>query len=433
MIFWFAVAGLGALLAGAITGWWAAVIFVWLGGYLAWNALNLYRLDRWASGRSAAPPESSTVWGGLFASLLASRKRARSRQRKLLGLARAFRQASSILPDATILVRRDFSVDWFNDKAISLLGFRRPTDLNQPITNVLRMPQFKRWLLENMDCSGAPLEVPAPTNAEQQHLYLLIPYAPDQFLLLVRDVSKLRKLEQVRRDFVANVSHELRTPLTVVHGYLEALEGDVSDQWSPIISTMQQQTQRMQAIVEDLLTLSRLETGERAPNSQRVDMTALLHTLQQEALALSQGRHRLTFTQRSDRHIFGVEKELYSAFSNLIANAIRYTPAGGSIDVEWRNSDLGCELVVIDNGPGIPPHHVRRITERFYRVSPDRSRNSGGTGLGLSIVKHALGRHQAQLAVESEVGSGSRFKCIFPAERLGSAPKPLDTREDALV
>ncbi|GJM08983.1 MAG: phosphate regulon sensor histidine kinase PhoR [Lysobacteraceae bacterium] len=418
MLFWFSACGVLALILGAVTGWWTLMIALWLGTYLAWNALNLYRLDRWASGQSSVPPESDTVWGGIYANLAGSRKRARRRHRRLLNLVKAFRKASSILPDATILVRKDLTVDWFNDQATSLLGFRRPTDLNQPITNVLRMPRFKRWLLDSMASPGTPMETAAPTDPEVQHLYILIPYAPGQFLLLVRDVSKLRKLEQVRRDFVANVSHELRTPLTVVHGYLEALEGDVSEQWEPIVGTMQKQTQRMQAIVEDLLTLSRLETGDRAPDGSIVDIAALLHTLKQEAMALSSGRHTIKFSRNSDKHICGVEKELYSAFSNLIANAIRYTPEGGTIDVQWNDTQSGCELLVRDNGNGIQPHHVRRITERFYRVSPDRSRNSGGTGLGLSIVKHALGRHQAQLIVESEVGVGSRFKCLFPAERL---------------
>ncbi len=225
-------------------------------------------------------------------------------------------------------------------------------------------------------------------------------------------------LEQMRRDFVANVSHELRTPLTVVHGYLDMLDPEEQPDWAPMLTEMQRQTMRMSQLVEDLLTLSRLEAQETLIEDL-VEMRPMLAALRREAEALSQGRHTITVVDTAHLDLTGSLKELHSAFSNLVSNAIRYTPAGGRITVRYETQpDGGVALSVEDSGLGIPATHLPRITERFYRVSNSRSRESGGTGLGLSIVKHVLNRHQARLDIESQVGVGSIFRCRFAPERV---------------
>ncbi|MCA1714173.1 MAG: phosphate regulon sensor histidine kinase PhoR, partial [Gammaproteobacteria bacterium] len=245
-----------------------------------------------------------------------------------------------------------------------------------------------------------------------------IPYSDELWLLVARDVSKLMRLEQMRRDFVANVSHELRTPLTVVHGYLELLDPAEQPEWAPMLAEMQRQSQRMTQLVEDLLTLSRLEAQD-ALAEESVSMAPMLATLKREAEALSQRRHTIVLEDSAQADLWGSTKELHSAFSNLVGNAVRYTPAGGRIAIGFaHDGDGGAVLSVQDSGYGIPAAHLPRITERFYRVSTSRSRESGGTGLGLSIVKHVLNLHQATLAIESEVGRGSTFSCHFGAERV---------------
>src|SRR5690606_29592192 len=245
----------------------------------------------------------------------------------------------------------------------------------------------------------------------------LIPYSDELWLLVARDVTKVMRLEQMRRDFVANVSHELRTPLTVVHGYLDMLDPEEQPEWKPILEEMRRQSQRMTQLVEDLLTLSRLEAQDGVVDED-VSMGSMMVSLRREAEALSQRRHVVTVVDDAGIDLLGSTRELHSAFSNLAANAVRYTPAGGSIAVTLaRSPDGGAVLSVRDSGYGIPAAHLPRITERFYRVSTSRSRESGGTGLGLSIVKHILHLHQARLEIESEVGRGSTFSCHFGPER----------------
>jgi two-component system phosphate regulon sensor histidine kinase PhoR len=243
------------------------------------------------------------------------------------------------------------------------------------------------------------------------------------------------RLEQMRRDFVANVSHELRTPLTVVHGYLDLLDPADNPDWAPMLAEMQRQSQRMTQLVEDLLTLSRLEAQEGVVDDP-VSMAPMLATLRREAEALSQGRHRIVVEDAAAFDLRGSTKELHSAFSNLVSNAVRYTPAGGTITMRFA-PDLaadkpgGAVLAVTDTGYGIPEAHLPRITERFYRVSTSRSRESGGTGLGLAIVKHVLNLHQARLSIESEVGRGSTFACHFTADRVIPRDDPHDFEADA--
>jgi two-component system phosphate regulon sensor histidine kinase PhoR len=257
----------------------------------------------------------------------------------------------------------------------------------------------------------------APGRPDRHLNVTLLPFGRRQRLLLARDISDLTRLEQVRRDFVANVSHELRTPLTVIHGYLELLDPEDVPELAPVLGEMRAQSKRMGQIVEDLLTLSRLETQEHVTD-ERVAMAPLLATLRKEAEALSQGRHKIVLESTAEADLLGSPKDLHSALSNLVSNAVRYTPAGGTITIRWQRSPEGAVYSVSDTGFGIPASHLSRLTERFYRVSSSRSRDSGGTGLGLSIVKHVLNLHQARLQIESTPGQGSTFSCHFGRERL---------------
>jgi two-component system phosphate regulon sensor histidine kinase PhoR len=267
--------------------------------------------------------------------------------------------------------------------------------------------------------SAEPLQdVASPVDADLRISLRLIPYSDELWLLVARDVTKMMRLEQMRRDFVANVSHELRTPLTVVHGYLDMLDPEEHPDWAPLLAEMRRQSQRMTQLVEDLLTLSRLEAQESL-SDENVAMAPMLATLRREAEALSQGKHGVKVIDTAQVDLCGSTKELHSAFSNLVSNAVRYTPAGGSIVIRFSRSDGGgAVLAVEDSGYGIPAAHLPRITERFYRVSTSRSRESGGTGLGLSIVKHVLQLHQTRLHIRSEVGRGSIFSCHFGGERV---------------
>lgn len=349
------------------------------------------------------------------------------RRSHLVGLLRAFRDAAAALPDAMIAIDGAHRIRWFNPAAGSIFGLAYPDALNQPLTSVVSIPGLEEWISRG----GADVlaSVTSPTN-ESMHLNLhLIPYDEDSALLLARDVSQVLRLEQMRRDFIANVSHELRTPLTVVHGYLDFIEPEQIPEYESIIRELRSQSRRMTQIVEDLLTLSRLDAEVVLPRA-RVPMEPMINALKRDAEGLSQGRHTVTASRDSDRDLEGSSRDLYSAFSNLVSNAVRYTPIGGSIHINWSSDRHAGRLRVTDTGYGISPQHLPRLTERFYRVSTSRSRETGGTGLGLSIVKHVLQLHDAHLEIESQPGSGSSFTCVFGSERLLSPAKQIEDYRD---
>ncbi len=338
-----------------------------------------------------------------------------TRTRRIASSLRDLRSAAGNLPDAVVLLDNEQHVRWFNHAAEDLLGLRRPQDRGTDLHERLRHSDLAGWL---EDGAREPLnDIPAPGRPDRHLNVTLLPFGRRQRLLLARDISDLTRLEQVRRDFVANVSHELRTPLTVIHGYLELLDPEDVPELAPVLGEMRAQSKRMGQIVEDLLTLSRLETQEHVAD-ERVAMAPLLATLRKEAEALSQGRHRVVLESTAETDLLGSPKDLHSAFSNLVSNAVRYTPAGGTITIRWQRSGDGAVYSVSDTGFGIPANHLSRLTERFYRVSSSRSRDTGGTGLGLSIVKHVLNLHQARLQIESTPGQGSTFSCLFGRERL---------------
>ncbi len=412
-------AALASVVALAI-GWWLhAIAACLLVVAVAWLALGIFRLrafGRWLES-SRRPPNASGsgLWAELEYLISGRRQAAFAEKRHLVGLLRAFRDAAAALPDAVVALDDDHRIQWFNAAARNLLGLKYPEDVGGHVTNLLRAPRIVDWLRQG---GADPLnDQPSPGDESVRLNLRLIRYAGDQCLLIARDVSQLMRLEQVRRDFVANVSHELRTPLTVVHGYLDLIEPEQMQEYEPILRELRNQSRRMTQIVEDLLTLSRLEAQQEIP-SERVGMRPLVEALRREAVALSHGQHAVTVEIRSPQDIRGSTKDLHSAFSNLVSNAVRYTPPGGRITLRWETDALGGRLSVSDTGQGIPAQHLPRLTERFYRVSTSRSRETGGTGLGLSIVKHVLQLHQARLEITSELGIGSVFSCVFGPERL---------------
>lgn len=338
----------------------------------------------------------------------------RARARRLAAQLRDLRTVACALSDALVLLDPDGRVRWCNPAALRLLGVAWPHDRGQPLAERFGEGEAGAWLRQGQ---GDADDIPSPVDAAVRLQLSLIPYGDQRRLLIARDISRVTRLEQVRRDFVANVSHELRTPLTVIHGYLELLDPEDVPALAPVLKEMRTQSQRMRQIVEDLLELSRLEMQQHVPE-ERVEMAPLLESLRREAEALSQGRHRVAVEDEGHVDLLGSPKDLHSAFSNLVSNAIRYTPEGGSITIRWRRGDAGADYSVTDTGYGIPAEHLARLTERFYRVSSSRSRATGGTGLGLSIVKHVLNLHDAQLRIESEPGKGSTFTCAFDNARL---------------
>ncbi len=388
-------------------------------GVVAWHYWKLHGvLMRLTARQRPRPSAGIGIWNELDRLLLRGQSDMRTRKRRLLAMLRAYRAAAAALPDAVVVIERNRQrVLWFNEAATPLLGLHHPQHVESSVVDVLQPLPMASWLATGRKAEPM-MDVASPADPARRLSLRLIPYSDELWLLVARDVTKLMRLEQMRRDFVANVSHELRTPLTVIHGYLEMLDPDEQPEWAPMLAEMQRQSQRMTQLVEDLLTLSRLEARDTLPEDN-VAMTPMLSTLRREAEALSHGLHRISVHDGARVDLWGSNQELHSAFSNLVSNAVRYTPAGGEIAIDFvMEASGGAMLSVRDSGYGIPEAHLPRITERFYRVSTSRSRESGGTGLGLAIAKHVLGLHGARLEVTSQVGHGSTFSCHFGADRV---------------
>lgn len=404
-----------ALVIGLVAGQVVLALLVAVLLYLGWQLRNLRRLEQWARGQRRQLPEADGVWGEVFYHMQRLRRKGRKRKKRLTAILSRFRESTAAMPDATVVLGEDGLIQWWNDAATRVLGLRYPQDAGQPLTNLVRDPAFYDYLTRG-DFSE-PVEFPSPAESGVMLSVRVIPYGNNQRLVVARDVTRLHRLEQMRRDFIANVSHELRTPLTVISGYLESL-GDADDaftrQWGRSLKAMQQQAGRMQQLVNDLLLLSRLETERNALPLEEVDVPTLLGMLREDAVTLGQGAHTVDLEADSELWLQGSGGELRSAFSNLINNAVRYTPEGGRITIRWYGDEAGAHFQVSDTGIGIAPQHIPRLTERFYRVDVGRSRESGGTGLGLAIVKHVLARHGGELGIESTVGEGSTFTCDFP-------------------
>lgn len=397
---------------------WPALAIAAL-GTVAWQQLRLRRMVRSLAARQRITLDGgSDAWSELGQLLHRNQEQTRHRAQRLVEMLRAYRAAAAALPDAVVVLERDSQrVQWFNEAAGDLLGLRYPEDTQAPLVDRLQPLPIAHWLAAGRNAEPL-LDAPSPVDPSVRLSLRLIPYSDALWLLVARDVTKLMHLEHIRRDFVANVSHELRTPLTVVHGYLELLDPDEQPDWAPILAEMRLQSQRMTQLVEDLLTLSRLESQDSINDEVVVSLDSTLATLHREAVALGKGMHEVSIDDRAQVDLIGSPRELHSAFSNLVSNAVRYTPEGGRIAIVLDlDAEGGLALSVRDSGYGIPESHIPRLTERFYRVSTSRSRELGGTGLGLAIVKHVLQLHQGRLEISSEVGQGSTFTCRFPAGR----------------
>jgi two-component system phosphate regulon sensor histidine kinase PhoR len=395
---------------------------------LAVHLGNVSALLRWVRDPSQPVPDRRGVWEEAFSELYRL-VRSHQRERETLSaeLAR-FRMAGTAMPDGVVILDAENHIEWCNPMAERFFDIDTAKDAGQSIMNLVRAPEFALYL-ERGNFSE-PLILRLMRGEGLVLSMRIIPYGQDQKLLLSRDVTQAEKVEVMRRDFVANVSHELKTPLTVVSGFLETLsDGKVSisdPRAGKVMTMMQDQTDRMLRLIDDLLTLSALEStpGPGPGNEQHIDMAALLSRLVDDARALSAGRHRIELDCPEPMDLTGSEKELHSAFGNLVSNAIRYSPDGGSVRLSWgRRASGEGEFAVADSGIGIDARHIARLTERFYRVDQGRSRDTGGTGLGLAIVKHVLSRHQATLDIQSTPGQGSRFAALFPARRI-VAPLP---------
>ncbi|HHB12241.1 MAG TPA: phosphate regulon sensor histidine kinase PhoR [Chromatiales bacterium] len=409
---------LAILLFGFLSRAWVLSLLVGLGGYLLWQLRQLYLFEEWLQGVKSSRPALTGIWRQAAERIERIRQRARQRKKRMGRLLHRFHDTLETLPDAAVLLDRDHRVLWFNSAARRLLGLSSASRESR-ITRVLTGKGLRGWLADGVP--RRPLEIvmegPPPRELELRLLH----FGEEQFLLTAHDITELKRVQQVRRDFIANVSHELRTPLTVVKGYLEMLDGDqLPEEAAVAIHASLRQAERMERLVADLLMLSRLELGEEPPATEEVDVPHLLRGLAQDAARLCEthGDHPLDLHLAHDLGLLGSESELASAFGNLLFNALTHTPAGTPVELTWEATGEGARLVVADRGPGIEPEHLERLTERFYRVDKGRSRERGGTGLGLSIVRHVLMRHGGRIEIESTPGEGSRFACLFPAGRV---------------
>ncbi len=412
---------LGSLALGALTDRYFIVAAVGFGLYIALQLQSLTALYRWLTDREHREiPDAEGLWGDTFNEIRKLVRAAEQRQNELAGQVDRLQSVAAAMPDAVVILSGQDEIEWANDVAGQLLGIHYPRDAGMRLGNLIRDPEFVEYVLHGD--FREPLVLDTAMDSPQQVAIQIFPYGDSQKLVMGRDVTHLARIEQMRRNFVANVSHELRTPLTVLGGYVETLQQIPRidpDELRKHLHTMAEQTGRMQRLVDDLLALSRLEASPPGRHDETVDIPALVASLRESAEVVSgKNAHRFAVEVNASLSLRGSREELYSAFSNLVNNAIRHTPPGGLIRLHWGECGGGACFSVTDSGEGIAAEHLPHLTERFYRVDTARSRATGGTGLGLSIVKHVLIRHEARLDIESRPGQGSTFTCIFPAARV---------------
>jgi len=413
-----------AFLLGLFFGQAETFVLFALLGYVLWHIYHVWLLARWLSkDKKYTPPLATGIWGAIFDEIYRLLKRQRKRNKRFTDLLHRFRESTNAMPDGVVILQWDGEIEWWNTNGGEWLGLVYPQDIDQRITNLIRLPDFTKFWDEAKEDDS--IEINGPINSQQRLRVRLIPYGKKQKLLLLSDITVFSSVENMRRDFIANISHELRTPLTVINGYLESMTAeppqqaaDEKDLWELSTQRMQQQVQRMSRLVEDLLVLSRLETPGGNKPEKIVEVPQLLFALEDEAKLISHGRHQIITDIDRNLMLRGSSRDLDSLFRNLVINAINYTPSSGAIRIRWYlDGEQPC-FEVDDTGVGIAQHHIPRLTERFYRIDAARSRETGGSGLGLAIVKHVLQRHNATLQIDSEVGRGSTFRCLFPKETL---------------
>jgi two-component system phosphate regulon sensor histidine kinase PhoR len=433
-VWWFTTVRLLATVAvGLVCGWMffgnaVAGLAVALAGHLAWQLLNLFRLDWWVRHRSFAdPPEFGGMWGEVVSQVVRLHRRKRYHKQRFVKLVRQIQRSTAALPDGVVVLNSQREISWFNRTAGKLLNLRGSNDYGLRIDNLVRQPQFARYFEQGEYSNAIVLQ---PDIGIDSYLSMqLVPYGEGQHLLLVRDVSRQMRLENMRKDFVANASHELRSPLSVIAGYLETLGHDpaLHEDLAAPVAEMRRQATRMTSIIQDLLALSKLEESDEAVNGDYIDVAALLAVLRKDVLARPSHPKDVRVKIESHAMLRGDEPEIHSAFSNLVDNAAKYTPPEGSVEMRWWVDEDGAHFSVTDTGIGIQPEHIPRLTERFYRVDAGRARATGGSGLGLAIVKHVLQRHGATLDIESSLGAGSTFSCHFPLTRVST--ESVESRE----
>ena len=422
----------GTTLVGLIFGYPLYGLLFGLVGYLCWTLVQSRRLYYWLANPAASdePPRSIGLWGDILDKLHKLHRNHLLAEDRLRARINRVQESTNAMRDGVIMTDANGVMEWWNGSAEQLLGFRRSTDQGQYIHNLIRTPAFKAYF--DARDYREPLELNSPARPHLRLQIQISLFGDDDRLVVAKDVTRLYQLEQMRRDFVGNVSHEMRTPLTVISGYLETLvdHGDeLPPKWRRAINTMAEQSSRMEALITDLILLSRIETGEHTADDTLTDPGALLRQICQDPRTLSRDQdHEISVDIADARLLKGDEGQLRSAFSNLIFNAVKYTPAGGRITVSWSANRDGAHLSVKDTGIGIDPVHIPRLTERFYRADPSRHKDTGGTGLGLAIVKHVLINHDGNLEIRSHIGEGSEFICHFPKERLvEKSPEPART------
>src|SRR5690554_425273 len=411
-----------------LVGWWlnAPTLTLLIGtlGYLGYHLWQLSRLYNWLRDSERdeppPPPESRGVWGNIFDGIYLLQRRKREALEHLRNIINKAQESTAALEIAVVMINNNGGLQWWNPAAHRLLGFQHPRDYNQPVINLLREPQFLEYF-HAPESYGNPLTLRSPANESITLEFQITSFGDGERLMLVRDISQLHRLEMMRKDFVGNVSHELRTPITVITGYLETMLDDresMPGRWVKPIEQMAQQSLRMENLIRDLLTLSQLETRSASKQQSTIQLSSLLQDIQRDAQQMFQSKEQ-EFTLHCDDTIYlkGNLNELYSAISNLLINAAKYTQPQGSIQLAAERHEDEVTVTISDNGPGIASHHLPRLTERFYRVDESRSTGTGGTGLGLAIVKHVLARHGGRLEVRSELDQGSQFICHRSEER----------------
>ncbi|HEY5789822.1 MAG TPA: phosphate regulon sensor histidine kinase PhoR, partial [Gammaproteobacteria bacterium] len=403
-------------------GWVTACV-----AYAAWHAVQGARCLALLEGDiGPSPAQLPGAWRLLGTAIDARQRRARKRWRRKQRYHKRLAAAVAALPDAVVILDPHGCVEWCSPQAEPLLGLRWPEAAGKPLDELVASPELLE--LAAGELLGTPRRLASPVNANlvlSLRVELVRKRHRPRRLLLARDVTALHNLDRVRQDFIANVSHELRTPLTVLRGFLESMQGEhqALAEWAPAVASMATQAQRMQLLIDDLLTLSRIELGEHSAEQEVVAVPELLERLAAEARSLSGARgHVIALEAAPGLHLRGSERELQSAFANLVFNAVQHTPPRCRIRITWHAEEGGACFAVRDTGEGIPAEHLPRLTERFYRVDSSRSRDSGGTGLGLAIVKHVLRRHDSELEIGSKVGIGSSFGCRFPPARVVVVP-----------
>ncbi len=420
--------------AGALIGWvygeTATGLLVAALIALGWQLRQLLRFEAAIRSHSFGSLKyGDSVWSQMYSRFSYQRQRAREYRKNYRRLLKEVRKSTNAMPDGGIVLNQDFEIVLCNKAAQRLAGFRRKKDRGQRVDNILRDPAFGAYLKSGDFADG--IEIGSPLTENGWLLCRIVPYGADQMLLLIQDITERRRLSAMRREFVANASHELRSPLTVVSGYLDTLvdDSEVPDAWRKPFEQMRLQTTRMNNIVAELLELSRLEGAGAAPTDEIVDVCGSL-TAARKSMQGSDGSASVEVECATRAQLTGSTAEIKSLIDNLLSNALRYTPSDGSIVLSWRVDDDAARLSVSDTGIGIEEEHIPRLTERFFRVDPGRSREQGGVGLGLAIVKHILERHDANLVIESTPGHGSRFTCLFPLSRIAVA-EPVSIADDS--